>query len=218
MNLLAVNSSDDRVSVAANVDGCIFGQQRICAREHNRFILTMVQDVLSKARLAMREVDAIVYGVGPGSFTGLRISAGVAQGIAFGIDVPVIAVSCMAAIAQKQDSKKAVVAIDAKQNQVHWGCYIKNKNGLSELQGQEHLTEINQLIVDGENWHGAGSAWDMHAETLIGLNPLSVVGWTEKQSADARELALLGAAKFLDGQVRQAVYAIPKYSFPYLTG
>jgi len=218
MNILAVNSSDDRISVAVNAGGRIIDKTRSSAREHNRFVLTMIQDVLSSAQVSLHDIDAVAFGAGPGSFTGLRISAGVAQGIAFGIDAPVVAVSCMAAIAQRQSFGKVVVALDAKQSRIHWGCYVKDKNGLSQLQGDEFLTEIDQLAVDGDKWLGAGSGWDAHGETLMNQNPQSVTGWTAKQSAEARELALLGAAYHANGQGKQACQAIPKYSFPYITG
>ena len=81
--------------------------------------------------MSLNKMDAIAFGVGPGSFTGLRIAAAVAQGIAFGADIAVVPVSCMAAVAQKQAQPKIAVAMDAKRSRIFWGRYIRESNGFA---------------------------------------------------------------------------------------
>ena len=120
MNVLAINSSESVLSVALNLGGEVRSRQRISDRNHNLFVLNMIDELLSEAGISMRQLDAVAFGEGPGSFTGLRISAGVAQGIAFGADIPAVPVSCLAAIAQKQGREKVVAAIDAKRSKVYW--------------------------------------------------------------------------------------------------
>ena len=90
MKILAVNSSDDMLSVALNLDGQIDAKNEQAARNHNRSVLVLINQLLAEAGIGLNQIDGMAFGEGPGSFTGLRIAAGVAQGIAFGVDVPVI--------------------------------------------------------------------------------------------------------------------------------
>ena len=218
MNILAVNSSDDRLSVALNCDSEVLQIERQAKREHNRFVLNMIQRLLADSDLSLSQMDAVAFGDGPGSFTGLRISAAVAQGIAFGIDAPVIPVSCMAAIAQSQDAPKVLVAMDAKKNTVHWAKYVLNAGKIVELDGEEQLTPITECVVVGTHWCGAGSGWDAHASVLAEQNLMSIERWNALQLPGAHSIAVLGLGYYRQGKARDAVQAIPKYRFPYVTG
>ena len=171
MNILAINTSDDVLSVALKLDDEILSKQLRAERNHNQSVLIMIDQMFASAEVNSGNIDAVAFGVGPGSFTGLRIAAGVAQGLAFGIDVLVVPISCMAAIAQKQTCDKVIVAIDAKRSNIYWGRYVRNASGLMELSGEERLASIMDIDLSGEGWCGAGSGWDMHAEKLIQMSP-----------------------------------------------
>jgi len=97
--VLALETSTDACSVALSARGLLFADHRIAPREHNRLILPMVDALLRSARVERRELDAVALGRGPGSFTGVRIAAGIAQGIALGLRIPVVPVSSLAALA-----------------------------------------------------------------------------------------------------------------------
>ena len=133
MNILAINTSDDMLSVALKMNDEILSEQLQVERNHNQSVLIMIDQIFTNAGVKPGDIDAIAFGVGPGSFTGLRIAAGVAQGMAFGIDVPVVPVSCMAAMT----CDKVIVAIDAKRSNLYWGRYVRNSSGLMELSGEE---------------------------------------------------------------------------------
>ena len=211
MKILAVNSSDDMLSVALNLDGQIDAKNEQAARNHNRSVLVLINQLLAEAGIGLNQIDGMAFGEGPGSFTGLRIAAGVAQGIAFGVDVPVIPVSCMAAIAQKQKPDKIVTALDAKRGKICWASYIRDKEGLASLQGAEKFTDISELRTIGNEWHGAGSGWDMHAPVLLEQNEHCVVGWIANQIPQASEIAILAANYFERGLGKDAHLAIPRY-------
>ena len=211
MKILAVNSSDDMLSVALNLDGQIDAKNEQAARNHNRSVLVLINQLLAEAGIGLNQIDGMAFGEGPGSFTGLRIAAGVAQGIAFGVDVPVIPVSCMAAIAQKQEPDKIVTALDAKRGKISWASYIRDKEGLASLQGAEKFTDILELRITGNEWHGAGSGWDMHAPVLLAQNEHCVVGWIANQIPQASEIAILAANYFERGLGKDAHLAIPRY-------
>ena len=216
MNILAINTSDDVLSVALKMNDEILSEQLQVERNHNQSVLIMIDQIFASAGVKPGDIDAVAFGVGPGSFTGLRIAAGVAQGMAFGIDVPVVPVSCMAAIAQKQTSDKVIVAIDAKRSNLYWGRFVRNASGLMELSGEERLSSIVDLDLSGEGWYGAGSGWDMHAEKLIQKSPRRLE-WAENQKPHASEIALLGEGSLNQGGGRDACLAVPKYHSPYFT-
>ena len=211
MKILAVNSSDDMLSVALNLDGQIDAKNEQAARNHNRSVLVLIHQLLADAGIGLNQIDGVAFGDGPGSFTGLRIAAGVAQGIAFGVDVPVIPVSCMAAIAQKQKSDKIVTALDARRGKIFWASYIRDERGLASLQGVEKFTAISELRITGNEWYGAGSGWDMHASVLLEQNEYCVVGWIANEAPQASGIAILAANYFERGLGKEAHLAIPRY-------
>jgi tRNA threonylcarbamoyladenosine biosynthesis protein TsaB len=100
MKLLAVETSTLACSAALYIDGVICERFELTSNEHTRLILPMIDSLMSDAGLRPQQLDALAFGCGPGSFTGVRIATGVIQGIAFGADLPVVPVSTLAAIAQ----------------------------------------------------------------------------------------------------------------------
>ncbi len=216
MNILAINTSDDVLSVALKLNDEILSKQLRAERNHNQSVLIMIDQIFTNAGVEPEDIDAVAFGVGPGSFTGLRIAAGVAQGMAFGIDVPVVPVSCMAAVAQKQTCDKVIVAIDAKRSNLYWGRYVRNSNGLMELSGEERLSSMMDLDISGEGWCGAGSGWDMHAEKLVQMSQQHLE-WVKNQTPQASEIALLGEEGLIQGSGRDACLAAPIYHSSYFT-
>jgi len=100
MKLLAVETSTEACSAALYIDGIVNERFELTPKEHTRLILPMIDSLMSDAGLKPQQLDALAFGCGPGSFTGVRIATGVIQGIAFGADLPVVPVSTLAAIAQ----------------------------------------------------------------------------------------------------------------------
>ncbi|PIE43393.1 MAG: tRNA (adenosine(37)-N6)-threonylcarbamoyltransferase complex dimerization subunit type 1 TsaB [Gammaproteobacteria bacterium] len=133
--LLALDTSSDGCSVAVNVDGVVTALFELAPRQHTRKLLPMVQRLMAQLELSLSDIDAIAFGCGPGSFAGLRIAAGVAQGLAYGSDLPVIEVSTLDALALQSVEKVnnsltpnpvewfAAVAIDARMSEIYWSLY-----------------------------------------------------------------------------------------------
>ena len=103
--LLALDASSTACSCALIRDQLIVQRFEIAPREHTRLLLPMVDEVLAEAGVSLGQLDAIAYGQGPGSFTGLRIAAGVAQGLAYGADLPLMGVSTLEALARESRQK-----------------------------------------------------------------------------------------------------------------
>src|SRR5690606_23380921 len=133
---LALDSSTEACSVAL-IDGDVLCERYIDApREHTLHLLPMVDAVLAGRGLRLRDLHAVAFARGPGSFTGLRICLGLVQGLAFGAQLPVIPVSTLAAlaqtVAQQQPGAFILSAIDARMDEVYWGLFRVNGAGLVE--------------------------------------------------------------------------------------
>ena len=218
MNILAVNSSDDHLSVALLQDDEITATERMSARNHNRDVLVCIDQIVADSGLSLNDLHTIAFGKGPGSFTGLRIAAGVAQGLAFGLKIPRVPVSCLAAIAQKQKHEKVFVAMDAKRNQIYWGLYVRNGEGCVSLLGKERLTEISAIRLPDSGWLAAGSGWDIYQNELRAINADLIVQEQLDQRPHAADIAKIGAVQFDQGKGVDACLGIPKYLSGYITG
>ena len=117
MKLLALETSTDACSVALRLDGETF-ELHESGVKHSSRLLPMIEQLLAEAGLALAQLDALAFGRGPGSFTGLRIGAGVTQGLAYARELPVVPVSSLAALAQGSDAARVLTAQDARMQEV----------------------------------------------------------------------------------------------------
>lgn len=211
MKLLALETSTEICSVAVSIGGKMHERLEL-GQHHSELILGMVQEVLAEAGISLRQLDAIAFSRGPGSFTSLRIGAGVAQGLAFGADLPVIPVSSLAVLAQGVDASKALAAFDARMDQVYWGAYVRNAKGLVESVGNEIVIAPSDVpLPEGQGWVGAGSGWDVYADLLIRKLGSCLTEWRAKVFPTGRAVATLGAAAFAAGQAVSPEQAMPVY-------
>ena len=170
MKLLALDTSTDACSVALRIKGETTMDFRIAPRQHTDIILDMVDGLLQGADMSLAELDAIAFGRGPGAFTGLRVAAGVVQGMAYGADLPVVPVSSLAALAQAASNKHGVARVmavmDARMREVYVGCF-RRQGDVMQLQGQETVIAPDKLQLPQEHlWFGAGSGFAHYIEDL----------------------------------------------------
>ncbi|MBI3777422.1 MAG: tRNA (adenosine(37)-N6)-threonylcarbamoyltransferase complex dimerization subunit type 1 TsaB [Gammaproteobacteria bacterium] len=141
-----------------------------------------------------------------------RIGAGVAQGLAFGANLPVVPVSSLAALAQGVDAPRVLAAFDARMQQVYWGAYARNAQGMVELVGEEKVLSPAQVPVpDDAAWVGAGSGWDRYAALLTVRLKNHVSAWRAQCFPRARFVAQLGAHLHEKGTALPAEQALPVY-------
>jgi tRNA threonylcarbamoyladenosine biosynthesis protein TsaB len=130
MKLLAVETSTDACSAALFINGDIREKFALAPREHTKLIMTMIDELMAESQLKPQQLDVVGLSRGPGSFTGVRIATGVAHGIAFGADVPVVLVSTLAAIAQgffnQHEDNLSFTAMDARMDEIFWGVYQRD--------------------------------------------------------------------------------------------
>lgn len=171
MKILAIDTSTDACSVALFIDQSVFGRFEVAPRRHTELVLPMAESVLDEGDLKVTDLDAVAFARGPGAFTGLRIAAGVAQGIALGADIPVIPVSTLATLAQALFDQgrvhAAACALDARMGEVYWGAYRSDADGVAQAVVPEVVCEAGEVdVLEGGGWVGVGSGWGTYGHEL----------------------------------------------------
>lgn len=216
MKLLAVETSTDACSAALFVDGRILEKFELAPRQHTKLILPMVDGLMAEAQLLPGQLDGVALSRGPGSFTGVRIATGVAHGIAFGADVPIVPVSTLAAIAQDffnrhESAQVSFTAMDARMDEIFWGVYRRNERGLAELLGEEAVTPAAEAIYSDMAGFGVGSGWAVHGETLTARLAANLLGVEPQIWPRASCIAQLGAVDCANGLAVPVEQAMPVY-------
>ena len=215
MKLLAVETSTEACSAALHIDGVVKERFEIAPREHTKLILPMIDSLMADAELKPQHLDALAFSRGPGSFTGVRISTGVIQGIAFGADLPVVPVSTLAAIAQHYfttaDSDCVYTAMDARMGEIFWGVYQKNQQGYAELIGEEAVTLAENVIFPEKQGMGIGSGWAVYQQQLSDCLGKLLQGVEADHLPRASAIAGLGVIGFENNQAVNVEMAMPVY-------
>jgi tRNA threonylcarbamoyladenosine biosynthesis protein TsaB len=216
LRLLAIETATEACSVALYQDGEVMERFEIAPRRHAALVLPWTEALVSEAGITLKQLDAIAFGRGPGSFTGLRIAAGVTQGLAFGADVPVVPVSTLAALAHgahKASGKANILAaLDARMKEVYWGAYQFDADGHATLIGEERVCMPDAVPVpDGEDWLGAGSGWASYPAVLSERCALPETACLPDWQPHAADVALLAARLYQAGEAIPPEQASPVY-------
>lgn len=208
MKILAFDTSTSACSVALLNENTVKLSHQMAPMQQAKLILPMIHDLLEKESLTLNDLDTIAYGCGPGSFTGIRIAASVAQGIGFGIKKPIIPVSSLAALAQtaflQWQWPRCLVAIDARSELIYWALYETNASGCMELKGKEQLSKPEDIKTpDNTIWYGAGDGWGKLTGKAKAVNTAAL--------PDAQALLQLAKVKFERGDWVTPFEAIPVY-------
>jgi tRNA threonylcarbamoyladenosine biosynthesis protein TsaB len=214
LKLLLIETSGDACSCALKVGDRLYERCIVAPRKHAELILNMIDEVLAEARLKPTHLDAIVFGQGPGSFTGLRIACGVAQGIAFAANIPVIAVSSLATLAfqlhQKTKFNQILIFIDARMNEVYCGYYVfEHQHNVFSKESVAPPQNID--IPDTKNWYGGGNAWEKYSEMLTQRLGQCLYDFENQAIIKASDMIPLAIKKFQQGQILSAESALPVY-------
>jgi len=214
--ILAIEAATDACSAALLVDDTILERFEVAPRQHVALMLPFVESLLADAGINLRQLDAVAFGRGPGSFTGVRIAAGMTQGITFGADLPVIPVSTLATLAQGAVREHGVTAVlaalDARMQEVYWGAFICDSNGLVKGVGKECVCAPEHVeCPEQDGWAGAGSGWDTYGEVLASRCSVPTGSVYTKQEPHAADVARLAVRAFAQGEVLAPEQAIPVY-------
>lgn len=220
--LLALDTSTEACSVALLYKGEKTHLFEIAQRTHTKRILPMIDEILVNAGIHISQIDALVFGRGPGSFTGVRVAAGITQGLALGTDVPVIPISNLTTMAQQAYEQKGALkvlsAIDARMNEVYFCQLIAEKVRLDFgefIQWKEKIKEqvaspekvIQQLNKLDKDWVTVGTGWTAYPQ----FGEAGLVFNSEITLPSAEYMLSLGLPLYLQKKWISAVEIEPVY-------
>lgn len=196
MNLLAIETATESCSAALLAGDRLFERSEFAPRRHAELLLPMCEELLVEAGLARADLDLVAVGCGPGAFTGVRLAVSAAQGIALALDLRVVPVSSLAALAmQAPDNGADVLAvIDARMGEVYAGAFRRTVDGLVVPLGAETVGRAEALVLPpSPAWNVVGSGWASHRDALQ-ARLTGTLAWDDAQrypqAADVAHLAV----------------------------
>jgi len=218
MRILALDTATQACSTALLTADRAITRELLTERGHAAHILSMVDAVLSEAGIGLEDVGALAFGRGPGAFTGVRLAASVAQGLAFAAQLPVVPVSDLRALAQRaldadMQLDHVLVCHDARMQELYWACFDRGADGLAAPVGAEHVSGVGGIELPG-TWRGciggAGQGFRVYPE-LQGSLKMSFASVQEELLPRALEIARLAWPAALAGLTVGAQEALPVY-------
>jgi len=214
MNLLAIETATESCSAAVLAGERLVGRSELAPRRHAELLLPMCEQVLAEAGLRRHDLDAIAVGCGPGAFTGVRLAISAAQGIALALDIPVVPVSSLAALAMQAPANGAPIlaVIDARMGEVYAGQFRRNDAGLVERIAAETVGPAAALpAFGGGAWNVIGSGWSSYRDALL-AKLASPPRWDDgERFPQAVDVARLAVADLRAGLAVAAEEALPVY-------
>ncbi|ANB16254.1 tRNA (adenosine(37)-N6)-threonylcarbamoyltransferase complex dimerization subunit type 1 TsaB [Dokdonella koreensis] len=215
MNLLAIETATEACSAAVLTAAGIVERFEIAPRRHAELLLPMCEAVLAEAGITRRQLDAIAVGRGPGAFTGVRLAISAAQGVALALDLPVVPVSSLAALALEapaagQDATLAV--IDARMGEVYAGCFRPTADGLVEAFGEETVGPAAAVVLPAAaGWAVVGTGWLAWPDALRAHLPGEPLFAAGERFPRASSIARLAAPIAKAGRGVAPELALPVY-------
>jgi len=218
-SILAIETSTEACSVALSMGSDLQERFQLASRQHADLILSFVDELLSTAQTTLTSLDAIAFGAGPGSFTGIRIAVSVAQGLAYAADLPVIPVSTLSALAQgvirENGVSRVAACLDARMGQIYWNLFEVNADGLVMPLQKDQLSDPEQFALPNGNpadlWTIAGSGCREYPSIIIENNLKRIDQYFPNYYPHAQDVNVLAQADFLTENWVSADQALPVY-------
>lgn len=211
VKLLAFEAATRRLSVALWCDGVLTEKSDDVPNGGSERLLPWAGELLAEAGMTLKQLDGIAFGAGPGGFTGLRLACGVAQGLAFGLDCPVVPVSTLAALALGAGDGKQLACLDARMNEVYVAAYIVAGETVETIQEAKVGAGETVALPEGDGWHGVGDGFAAWGEVLRRRLGQRLVGDAAHAYPMATAVARLAAPVLARGAGVTAGLAVPFY-------
>lgn len=211
MRLLALETSTEYCSVALWQDGNIVSRCELAGQRHSEILIALLDDMLREAAVKLVQLDGIAFGSGPGSFTGVRIACGVAQGLALGADLPVVGACTLHALAQASGRDKVIAALDARMGEIYHAVYEKKAGAWITVCAPNLCSPTLAAPVAGSGWFGVGSGFVAHGAALQQRYGDQLSGSDPQAIPHAVAVAQLAAPQFAAGLGVDAAQAMPLY-------
>lgn len=200
VKLLAIETATEACSIAVHCDGEVRERFAIAPRRHAELALPWAEALLAEAGIARTQLDAIAVGRGPGAFTGVRLGIALAQGIALALDIPVLPVSTLAALAMQAAPGRVIAAIDARMGEVYLGRFLRTDDGCDALVAEAVLAPQLAPVPDAPGWQGLGTGFAamdgaLHTRLAAALREVDATALPH-----AADTARLGAIAYANGE------------------
>jgi tRNA threonylcarbamoyladenosine biosynthesis protein TsaB len=218
MNLIAFESSTHHLSVALWHDGKLSERAADVPNGGSDRLLPWLVDLLAESDLVLSDLEGVAFGAGPGGFTGLRLSCGLAQGLAFGLDLPVLAVSTLEALALEASvevgAEKVFACLDARMNEVYCAAYVVRGDALETVMAPlcaPPATLTALAVLPGAGWIGCGDGFSAYPQLLDAALGGALADVRGDIWPTAAAVARLAAPRFAAGAGVDAALAAPFY-------
>ena len=211
MRVLALETSTEYCSVALWRDGAITQRSEWVGQKHSEMLMEMLDALLRASNVKLAQLDGIAFGMGPGSFTGVRIACGVTQGLALGANLAVVGVCTLQALAAASGKSRVIAALDARMGEIYFAAYEK-RAGVWVAAVEPCLCKPeNSPPVENDDWFGVGSGFAVHCAMLTDRYAGQLRGSDSDVVPQAAAIAALGATQFALGCGVDAAQALPLY-------
>jgi tRNA threonylcarbamoyladenosine biosynthesis protein TsaB len=220
MNLLSLDTSTEVLSLALQLGDKTFTNSQIAGNASSQLILPQIQVLLDTANVKLADLHGIAFGAGPGAFTGVRIACGVAQGLGFGANLPVVGVSTLLALAEASGEENVIACLDARMGEIYHAGFQKQQNTWHEtLKTQVIKPETSpalasassQMMMHEKAWVGVGSGWAVYCETLSTIYAQNLSKIMADITPTAEAILRLAKPIFAAGLAKPASEAAPIY-------
>ncbi|MEI8361697.1 MAG: tRNA (adenosine(37)-N6)-threonylcarbamoyltransferase complex dimerization subunit type 1 TsaB [Betaproteobacteria bacterium] len=211
MNLLALDTSTEYLSLALMKGSETFTFDLNAGQTHSQIILPQLQILLNTAVLPLKDLQGIAFGAGPGSFTGVRIAAGVAQGLGLGANLPVVSICTLLALAEASGAEKVIACLDARMGEVYHAAYAKIAGEWQAVIEPGLYKPEAVPAIEGVGWVGAGSGWQTYAERLGAVYAAQLLAVQPQLLPTASAILRLAQPIFARGEAKPASEAMPIY-------
>jgi tRNA threonylcarbamoyladenosine biosynthesis protein TsaB len=209
--ILAVETATRACSAALLWNGECREILRLERNRHAEILIPMARQLLAEAGFSFADLDALAFGSGPGSFTGLRIGISVVQGLALGIDRPVVPVSSLWALAARVSAPLVLAAFDARMEQVYWNLYRQVEGqGMAPIQEPRVDDPVSVRLPSEGDWVGAGSGCDVYGGALSAVQTAKLT-LVHGVHPHAENVARIAESEFSAGRALDPRDAAPEY-------
>lgn len=220
MKILSLDTATECCSAALWIDGRVAEKEMFLERGHAEHILPLVDRLLQEAGMRLTQLDAIAFGRGPGSFTGVRLAASLAQGLSFAARLPVVPISDLRAVAQRvrlrfAGVRRVVVCNDARMHEVYWACFEAAGEQLPMTIVSDERVSAPAQVTLPPDWapmsaYGAGKGFAAYSELRAGIGA-RLVAIDDSVLPHASEIASLAAVELDAGRALGPGEALPVY-------
>jgi tRNA threonylcarbamoyladenosine biosynthesis protein TsaB len=220
MNLLALDTSTEFLSLALQLGDKTYAHHQQAGAKASEFILPQIQALLDSANIKLTDLHGIAFGAGPGAFTGVRVACGVAQGLGFGANIPVVGVNTLLAVAQASNADKVIVCLDARMGEIYHAMFERGENGWQETCATKVIkpeaapilaSRASSKIMYEKGWLGAGSGWAIYGEILREIYADNLADVNAEITPTAQAILQLAKPTFAAGLAKPASEAMPVY-------